>query len=190
MYVVVGLGNPGRKYLNTRHNVGFDMIDVIASKFKTKITRVKHKALTGECEIAGEKVLLVKPQTYMNLSGECVREIAEYYKIDSAHMIVIYDEAALVLGRLRIRTNGSSGGHNGIKNIVYRLQTEDFIRIRVGIGTGSERPLLDFVLDNFSKQEIDTLIQTAVLMPDIIETIIKSGSAVAMNIYNPHQEKD
>lgn len=184
MYIVVGLGNPGRKYLNTRHNIGFEMVDVIAAKYKTKITRVKHKAITGECEIAGEKVMLVKPQTYMNLSGESVREIAEYYKVDPAHIIVIYDEAALTLGRLRIRTSGSAGGHNGIKNIIYQLQTEDFIRIRVGIGTDGDTPLIDYVLNPFSKQEVEILTKTAIAIPDIVETIIKSGPAAAMNQYN------
>lgn len=190
MYIVVGLGNPGKKYLNTRHNIGFDMIDVIASKYHAKVTRVKHKALTGECEIAGEKVMLVKPQTYMNLSGESVREIAEYYKIDPAHIIVIYDEAALSLGRIRIRTSGSAGGHNGIKNIIYQLQTENFIRVRIGIGQDQPQPLIDYVLEPFSKQEIKVLTEVAIKIPDIIETIIQSGPAAAMNQYNERQQKD
>ena len=190
MYVVVGLGNPGLKYINTRHNVGFEMVNSIAAKYETKITRVKHKALTGECMIAGEKVLLVKPQTYMNLSGESVKEIAEYYKIDTGHIIVIHDDAALELGRIRIRVKGSDAGHNGIKNIIYNLQTENFIRVRVGIGKDSEHTLYNYVLSPFTEEEVKVLTDIAVIMPDIIKTIIISGPEAAMNIYNAYRQKD
>ena len=184
MYLIAGLGNPGLKYVNTRHNVGFEMLDTIASYYNAKVKKVKHKALIGECEIAGEKVILAKPQTYMNLSGESIREIAEYYKIPSENIIIVYDEAALPIGTLRIRPKGSSAGHNGIKSIIYQLNTEDFIRIRVGISAKESGDMVDFVLGKLGKQETKQLIEIAKKMPDIVKTIISDGYEKAMNLYN------
>ena len=184
MYLIAGLGNPGLKYVNTRHNVGFEMLDTIASYYNIKVKKVKYKALIGEGEIGGERVILAKPQTYMNLSGESVREIAEYYKIPSENIIIVYDEAALPVGKIRIRPKGSSAGHNGIKSIIYQLKTEDFIRIRVGISSAGEDDMVNFVLGKLSKDEVKQLVEIAKQMPDIVKTIITSGYEKAMNLYN------
>ncbi|MDD4688432.1 MAG: aminoacyl-tRNA hydrolase [Eubacteriales bacterium] len=184
MYLIAGLGNPGLKYVNTRHNVGFEMLDAVAAYYDIKVKKVKHKALIGEGEIAGERVVLAKPQTYMNLSGESIREIAQYYKIPSENIIILYDEAALAVGKLRIRPNGSSAGHNGIKNIIYQLKTENFIRVRVGISAKENGDMVDFVLGKISKEETRQFVEIAKIMPDIVKTIISSGYEKAMNLYN------
>ena len=134
MYVIVGLGNPGKKYENTRHNMGFMAIDLLADKFGIKVDKIKHKALIGEGRIANQKVLLAKPQTYMNLSGESVREILSYYKVDVENLIVIYDDIDIPTGTIRIRKFGSAGTHNGMRSVVYQLKSDRFPRIRVGIG--------------------------------------------------------
>ena len=135
MYVICGLGNPGKKYANTRHNMGFITIDQLAEKHDIKVDRVKFKALVGEGRIAGQRVLLVKPQTYMNLSGECVRGFNDYYKVDTeTELLVIFDDVSLDVGQLRIRKKGSAGGHNGIKNIIQHLGSNVFQRIKVGVG--------------------------------------------------------
>jgi PTH1 family peptidyl-tRNA hydrolase len=184
MYLIAGLGNPGLKYVNTRHNVGFEMLDAIAAYYNAKVKKAKHKALVGECEIAGERVILAKPQTYMNLSGESIREISEYYKIPVRNIIIVYDEAALPVGTIRIRPKGSSAGHNGIKSIIYQLNSEDFIRVRVGISEKNKGDMVDFVLGKLSKEETKQLIEIAKQMPDIVKTIISSGVDKAMNMYN------
>ena len=134
MYIIAGLGNPTREYEKTRHNVGFDTIDVLADKLNTSVDEKKFKGLYGKGIIAGEKVILLKPQTFMNLSGESVREAADFYKVDPEHIIVIYDDISLDVGQLRIRKKGSAGGHNGIKNIIAHLGTQEFPRIKVGVG--------------------------------------------------------
>ena len=134
MYIIAGLGNPTREYEKTRHNVGFDTIDVLADKLNTSVDEKKFKGLYGRGIIAGEKVILLKPQTFMNLSGESVREAADFYKVDPEHIIVIYDDISLDVGQLRIRKKGSAGGHNGIKNIIAHLGTQEFPRIKVGVG--------------------------------------------------------
>ena len=150
MYIIAGLGNPGKKYENTRHNMGFLVLDAFAQRHGIKVSKIKHKALTGEGFIAGKKVLLVKPQTYMNLSGESLREVMEYYKVPIENLIVIYDDISLPAGHIRIRAKGSAGGHNGMKSIITHLGTENFRRIRIGIG---EKPvdmdLADYVLSRF-----------------------------------------
>ncbi len=184
MYLIAGLGNPGLKYVNTRHNVGFEMLDAIAAYYGAKVKKVKHKALVGECEIAGERVILAKPQTYMNLSGESIREISEYYKIPVKNIIVVYDEAALPVGTLRIRPKGSSAGHNGIKSIIYQLNSEEFIRVRIGISHKDNGDMVDFVLGKLGKEEVKQLVEIAKKMPMIAETIISSGVEKAMNLYN------
>ena len=134
MFVVAGLGNPGRKYEKTRHNMGFWAVDRLAEKNDIKIKKIKHKALIGDGIISGEKVLLVKPQTYMNLSGESLREIVDYYNVDLSRLLVIYDDFDIEAGSLRIRKKGSAGSHNGMKSIINQLGSQDFPRIRVGIG--------------------------------------------------------
>ena len=155
MYIIAGLGNPTREYDKTRHNAGFSVIDVLADRHNIDVSEKKHKALCGKGMIEGEKVILVKPQTYMNLSGESIREVMDYYKLDpSEELIVIYDDISLDPGQLRIRLKGSAGGHNGIKNIIAQVGTEQFARIKVGVG---EKPqgwdLADHVLGHFSKEE-------------------------------------
>lgn len=184
-YLIAGLGNPGKKYIDTRHNVGFDMLDVIASANGIKVSKVKFKALIGVGKIKGRDVILAKPQTYMNLSGESIREIAQYYKIPPERIIIIYDDIALELGRIRIRKKGSAGGHNGMKNIIYHLKTEDFPRIRIGVGApDSQEDIKNYVLDKFSKTDISVLTNVAKDMPAVVNTIIEHGMDTAMNKYN------
>ena len=183
MFVIVGLGNPGTKYENTRHNVGFMAIDALAEKYGISINEKKHKALCGTGVIEGIKVLLVKPQTYMNLSGESVRELCSYFKIPVDNIIVMYDDISIGVGKIRIRQKGSAGGHNGMKNIIYHLQSDEFPRVRFGIGE-PVGDLADYVLSNFSKDETKTLIESAKNVPDFIELIIKGDILKAMNKYN------
>lgn len=186
MYVIAGLGNPTAKYEKTRHNVGFDVIDVLAKKYDIKVTDSRQKALCGTGIIEGEKVMLVKPQTFMNLSGESIGAILKFYKLDPAsQLIVIYDDITLAPGKLRIRKKGSAGGHNGIKNIIAQTGTQDFMRIRVGVG---EKPqgwdLVDYVLSRFSKEE-RAVVEAA--MEDAAEAaaLMLSGDVEqAMNRYN------
>ena len=155
MFIIAGLGNPTREYEGTRHNVGFDVIDRLAARYNIDVDVKKHRALIGKGMIAGQKVILAKPQTYMNLSGESIRSILDYYKVDpETELIVIYDDISLDVGKLRIRAKGSAGGHNGIKNIIAHVGGPVFPRIKVGVG---EKPpkydLADYVLGHFSKAE-------------------------------------
>lgn len=155
MYIVVGLGNPGSKYAHTRHNAGFEAIDRLADQYRISVENKKFQALCGSGVIEGQKVLLVKPQTYMNLSGESVRAACDFYKIDpEEELIVLYDDISLAPGQLRIRKKGSAGGHNGIKSIIQHLGTQVFKRVKIGVG---EKPsgydLADYVLGHFSKEE-------------------------------------
>lgn len=173
MFVIAGLGNPGKKYENTRHNAGFIMIDALAEKYGIRISEKKHKALCGTGVIEGVKVLLVKPETYMNLSGESIGEIMNFYKLDpEEELLVIYDDISLAPGNIRIRKKGSAGGHNGIKSLIAHTGTQNFMRIKVGVG---EKPkdwdLADYVLGHFSeedKKELDAVtknvLEAAVLM--------------------------
>ena len=155
MFIIAGLGNPDRQYEGTRHNGGFDVIDRLADKYNIAVDMKKHRALLGKGVIEGQKVILAKPQTYMNLSGESIRSLVDYYKIDGEHeLLVIYDDINLEVGQLRIREKGSAGGHNGIKNIIAHLGTQVFPRIRVGVGEKPSRyDLADYVLGHFSKAE-------------------------------------
>ncbi len=184
MYVIVGLGNPGRKYENTRHNVGFHTIDLLAERNQIKVNKLKHKALYGEGVIAGEKVLLVKPQTYMNLSGQSLLDIVNYYKVDLNRVIVIYDDIDIKVGSIRIREKGSAGTHNGMRSIIYLLQKDEFPRIRIGIGKPEIMELSDFVTSNFNKDEIPLIkeaIETAALA---VEAFIDKDLSFAMNKFN------
>lgn len=191
MFVVIGLGNPGKKYENTRHNAGFIAIDALASKYGISITEKKHKALCGTGIIEGVKVLLVKPQTFMNLSGESVREVMDFYKLDPEEdMMVIYDDISLAPGNIRIRKKGSAGGHNGIKSLIAHAGTQNFMRIKVGVG---EKPsgwdLADYVLGHFSEEDQTKLKE---VMPDIIgATVLMSQGDVdkAMNDYNAKKQE-
>ena len=185
MYVIVGLGNPGKQYENTRHNVGFNVIDILAKENNISVTKIKHKALIGEGRIANNKVLLVKPQTYMNLSGETLIDIYNYYKVDMDKIIVIYDDIDLDVGKLRIRKKGSAGTHNGMRSIVKCLGSGEFPRIRVGVSKPMPgQNLADFVLSRFRKEEaidLDTGLEKAYRA---VECIISEDIDKSMNKYN------
>lgn len=186
MYIIVGLGNPTDEYKGTRHNVGFDVIDAIADKYNIAVTERSFRAFCGKGMIAGQKVILVKPQTYMNLSGESVRGFIDYYKIDTEEeLIVIYDDVSLDVGQLRIRKKGSAGGHNGIKNIIQHLGSNVFRRIKVGVG---EKPknydLADYVLGHFSKQEKELMKEGYQRSIEAVEMILQDEMEAAMNVFN------
>ncbi len=186
MYLIAGLGNPGREYAGTRHNVGFEVVDALCAKYDIKLNKEKFRAVFGDGRIGGERVIVAKPQTYMNLSGESIRELVNWYKIDNEHIIIIYDDISLPVGKLRIREKGSAGGHNGIKNIIYQLNTDVFPRIKVGTGMPQDPgyDIKDYVLGHFSKEEIEILIKSAVRAVYAVEEIIKADAKSAMNKYN------
>jgi len=190
MHIIVGLGNPGKTYENTRHNTGFSVIDVIAEKNQISMLEKKHKAVVGKGYIAGQKVILAKPFTYMNLSGESIRELVDYYKIDeTCELIVIYDDVSMDVGQLRIRKKGSAGGHNGIKSILSHLGHNEFLRIKVGVG---EKPkaydLADYVLGHFTEDEKKRIGESAVLAEKAVELMLQGDVDGAMNAYNKKQE--
>jgi peptidyl-tRNA hydrolase, PTH1 family len=188
LYAIIGLGNPGGKYDNTRHNVGFDAIDILSAKYGIKVSKVKHKALTGEGDIKGARVLLVKPQTFMNLSGECVREIVAWYKIPVQSLILIYDDVDLPLGKIRIRPRGSSGTHNGMKSVIYQLQSDDFPRIRIGTDKAPEGwDLADYVLSRFNQDERKIINECILMSAEAAAAIVTLGLETAMNMYNTSQ---
>ena len=191
MTVIAGLGNPGKEYDKTKHNVGFWVIDQLAKEYNIDVTKFKHKALIGDGVIAGKKVLLVKPQTYMNLSGESIREILKFYKIPIEQFYVIYDDTSLPLSSVRIREKGSAGGHNGIKNIIAHLNTDAFIRIKVGIG---EKPngwdLADYVLTKFSKDDEPLILSGVEKASHAIEILLTKGIVEAMNQTNQKLKKE
>lgn len=186
MFMIAGLGNPTLRYEGTRHNVGFDVIDALADKYNISVDYRKNRAFIGRGMIAGRKVILVKPQTYMNLSGESVRGLVDYYKIaEEEELLVIYDDVSLDVGQLRIRKKGSAGGHNGIKNIISELGTDVFPRIKVGVG---EKPrqydLVDYVLGHFSKAEREIMKEGYDRAVGAVEMILSEGLNPAMNEYN------
>jgi len=183
MYLVVGLGNPGRDYEKTRHNVGFEVIDRLAEKLGVNVNKIKFKGLFGEGIFDNKKVLLLKPSTFMNLSGESLIEAVEFYKINVENIIVVYDDVDIDVGRLRIRPSGSDGGHNGMKSIIYHLQDNKFPRVRIGIGK-PKFDMVSHVLGKFSKEE-EALIEKVVdVASDAVLEIIKNGIQSAMNKYN------
>lgn len=185
MKLVVGLGNPELKYLFTRHNTGFRVIDNFLDKYNLKLDLSKFNGVYAKTKISNEDIIIAKPMTYMNLSGDFIRPIADYYKIKYEDIIVIYDELAIDVGRVKISTDGSSAGHNGIKSIINQLGTDKFIRLRVGIGpVPKEIPIINFVLMNYSKEEIDDLLPVYDKTVDIVIDIIENGVAHAMNKYN------
>ncbi|MCF0144361.1 MAG: aminoacyl-tRNA hydrolase [Firmicutes bacterium] len=184
MYVIAGLGNPGKKYETTRHNMGFLVLDEFADRHGIKVTKIKHKALIGEGRIAGEKVLLVKPQTYMNLSGESLREIVSYYDVPVENLLVIYDDMDIPTGAIRIRKKGSSGSHNGMKSVIYQLQSDGFPRMRIGIGKTSGEDWKDFVTGKVSKKEADVLTETIKKAAEAVDCILEDGIDIAMNRFN------
>lgn len=191
MYLIAGLGNPTREYDKTRHNVGFSVIDVLADRYRIDVSEKKHKALCGRGVIEGQKVLLVKPQTFMNLSGESLRAAADYYKIELQDMIVIYDDISLDPGQLRIRLKGSAGGHNGIKNIIAQLGTQEFPRIKVGVGAKPPRmDLADYVLSRFSPEEQKQMDEAFREAAEAAVSMITDGAERAMNHYNTKKKAD
>ena len=186
MYIIVGLGNPKKEYDNTRHNIGFMAIDEIAEKNNISVMESKHKALIGKGIVGGQKVILAKPLTFMNLSGESVRQLVDYYKIDEeCELIVLYDDISLTPGKLRLRKKGSAGGHNGIKNIIAHLGHDSFMRVKIGVG---EKPkgydLADYVLGHFSKDEMPIMREELKNTAGAVETIIADSIDAAMNKYS------
>ena len=186
MYIIVGLGNPGKEYGGTRHNIGFDVIELLAGQENISVAEKKHKALIGKGVVAGQRCILAKPQTFMNLSGESVRALLDYYKADEKEeLIVISDDVSLDVGQIRIRKKGSAGGHNGLKNIIARLGHDTFIRVKMGVG---EKPrgwdLADYVLGRFSGPERKIMDEAAERAADAIRSIITQGADAAMNDFN------
>lgn len=185
-YIVVGLGNPGAEYAHTRHNMGFLTLDYACGRYGARINRAAHRGLIGEATIAGKRVLLVKPQTFMNLSGECVREVLDYYKLPPERLIVIYDDVSLPVGRLRVRRDGSAGGHNGIKSIIAEVGSQSFPRIKIGIGQKPhpDYDLASWVLSEFSGDELRVLDSTFPVACEGLERILASDIDGAMQICN------
>lgn len=185
MYIIAGLGNPTKQYEGTRHNVGFETIDRIAAENGIRVENIKHKALFGSGYIDGMKVILAKPQTYMNLSGESIRELADYYKVEPENIIIIYDDISLAVGQLRIREKGSAGGHNGIKNIISHLGTQEFPRIKIGVG---EKPkgwdLADYVLGRYSAEDRKIIDDAQKDAADAVKLMVSGDMQTAMNRFN------
>lgn len=185
MFVIVGLGNPDKKYEMTRHNMGFRIIDALADRHGISLTEQKHKGLVGKGVINGQKVILVKPLTYMNLSGECVRPVCDYFKVSAEECIVVFDDISLEPGKMRIRKKGSAGGHNGIKSIIAHLGTENFPRLKFGVGDKPKHmDLADYVLGRFSKEEEITVSEGIKTACDALECMISEDYDAAMNKYN------
>lgn len=186
MYVVVGLGNPGKKYERTRHNAGFDAVELLAARHNIRLTKLKCKALIGEGTIGGERVALAQPQTFMNLSGESVRELVSWYKIDLSRLIVVYDDCDLPFGKLRVREKGSAGTHNGMRSIIYQLARDDFPRVRVGIGRQPEGwDLADYVLSGYHTEEERKIAYDALVKAgEAVEKIILEGVPKASEFAN------
>jgi len=186
MYIIVGLGNFAKEYENTRHNVGFEVIDKLAEQEAVSVLEKKHRAVVGKGVVAGQKCILAKPLTFMNLSGECVRELVDYYKIEEAvELIVISDDISLDVGQLRVRKKGSAGGHNGLKNIIAHLGHDTFIRVRVGVGAKPDGwDLVDYVLGRFSSGERKLMDDAVCRAADAVRMILAQDADAAMNEYN------
>lgn len=185
MYLIVGLGNPEEEYANTRHNMGFDVVNLLANEYEIEMSRTKFNAIYGSGMIEKEKVILIKPQTYMNLSGKAVRDFVQFYKVEEDKLIVIYDDMDVDKGEIKIRKKGGSGSHNGMKSVVAELGTQDFARIRVGISRPSyEEDKINYVIGQLTKEEADCLEQGKVQAKNAVEEIIKKGIDLAMNQYN------
>jgi PTH1 family peptidyl-tRNA hydrolase len=183
MFLIVGLGNPGKEYEETRHNIGFKVVDNIAKEYNIEINRQKFKGTYGEGFIESEKVMLLKPTTFMNLSGESVRAVVDFYNLDNDKILVIYDDISLEVGTLRIREKGSAGGHNGIKSIIAHLGSDVFSRIKVGVGQPNG-DLIKYVLGKFTKEEVVVLSETIEASTKATRDIIKSDVKTAMNQFN------
>jgi len=186
MYIIAGLGNPGNKYDCTRHNIGFETLDYISSAYQIPINRLGFKSLYGQGTIEGEKVILIKPQTFMNLSGQAIKAAKDFYKVENDHIIIIHDDVSLDLGKLRVRPKGSDGGHNGIKNIIYMLYSDEFPRIKIGVGKPPHpnMDLADFVLGRLTNDEIKVLSESVEKAKNAVSIIIDKGVPAAMNECN------
>lgn len=191
MYLIAGLGNPGKQYERTRHNMGFDTIDELVDRHRIPGSGMQHKAMYGKGMIAGEKVILAKPLTYMNLSGDSVREFINYYKMDpETELIVIYDDIDLEPGQIRIRKKGSAGGHNGMKSIISQIGTQNFYRVKVGVGAKPAGwDLADYVLGRFSTKEREAVDKAIEEAADAVEVILGEGIDAAMNKYNAKKKQ-
>lgn len=183
MFLIVGLGNPGKEYDGTRHNIGFAAIDYIADKYNIELNRIKFKGVFGEGLINGKKVILLKPTTYMNLSGESIREVINFYKISNEEVIIVYDDISLEVGRLRIREKGSHGGHNGIKSIIANMGTDIFPRVKIGVGAPKGN-LVSHVLGKFSNDEVEILRETIKASSEAVSIMLKIDTKEAMNKFN------
>ncbi len=191
-YVIAGLGNPGKKYEGSRHNVGFDVIDVLADEYHIDNPTRFGKSFVAKGRIGAEKVILMKPLTYMNLSGEAIREVVDYYKVDTTdHLVVISDDIDLEVGKLRIRKKGSAGGHNGLKNIIQHLGNNEFTRIRVGVGSkpNPDYDLADFVLGHFSGEDKKIMDEAKENAAKAVACIVNEGPDRAMNLFNTNKKK-
>ena len=185
-YIVAGLGNPDRKYEGTKHNVGFMVMDVLSEKYGIKINKIKYKSVVCDTRIGGSRVLLMKPQTYMNNSGEAIREAAQFYKIPPERIIVVFDDISLEPGKLRIRKNGSDGGHNGLKSIIYHLNSNQFPRIKVGVGAKPhpDYDLASWVLSGFTKENAEKVKSSLDNAVSALELMLKGETDMAMNKFN------
>ena len=191
MIVVVGLGNPGEKFANTKHNIGFITVDMLAERHGIRVSKLKHKAYIGEGFIAGKKVMLVKPRTFMNDSGQSVRQVLEYFDVPVSDLYVIYDDVDIALGALRIREKGSAGSHNGMKSIIYQLEDDEFPRFRIGIGAErGEVPLRNYVLSGFEADDLDAMRAAVVRCADAVEVALCEGVGAAMMKYNAAPKTD
>lgn len=184
MKLVIGLGNPGRKYANTRHNVGFEVVNELARRWGYGRGRKQFSGILGDGTIRDERVLLLEPQTYMNLSGRSVREASTFLKLDVANLLVVVDDMALPLGRLRLRTQGSAGGHNGLISVIRELGTDAFCRLRVGIGQVAGERMVGHVLGSFSDEELPVIRESVARAADAVECWIVDGSDAAMTKFN------
>lgn len=185
-WLIVGLGNPGKQYENTRHNCGFRALDILGQKLNCKIDKSKFQGLYGQAQYNGTKLFLLKPMTYMNLSGKSLLQLSAYFSIPPQRIIVIYDDISLPLGKLRIRGDGSAGGHNGIKSIISELGSQDFPRIKIGVGAKAhpEQDLADWVLSSFTKEEDKLLITALERSAEAALSIVERGVSSAANSYN------
>lgn len=185
MKIIVGLGNPEHRYKGTRHNIGFDAVNKLAYDHHIAVTKMKHKSLVGTGTISGVPVILIKPQTYMNNSGESVRIVMDFYKLTPADIIVIYDDVSLPLGEIRIREKGSAGGQKGMKDIIAKLGTDAFIRVRIGIDPKPDHwSLADYVLSKFHPKEHEAMIEGVTKAGDAVVKILSDGAVAAMNVFN------
>ncbi len=188
MYLIVGLGNPGAEYVGTRHNVGFEVIDRLARRHNISVQKRTLQCVMGDGVIAGERVLLMRPMTFMNLSGEAVGAVARYYKVEPLKIIIILDEVALPTGQLRLRYQGSAGGHNGLASIIQHIQTNEVPRVRIGVGAARPGKMVGHVLSRFPAEETEVMEETYLRAADAVECAVREGFEMAMNRFNTRTE--